>query len=806
MEKYENVKVSAEERAEDLLSKLTLEEKMGQVRCVFAMPGKMEAVEAICKNGIGEISTLFMRSLGTLEEAVAFQKKFQKMAIEKSPHHIPAIFHMEGLCGAFLQGAASFPSGTGRASSWDPQLEKQLARIAARQERALGITHVLAPVLDISRDSRMGRQGETYGEDPTLAAAMGAAFTEGVQEGTLQGRRCESVAKHFLGFHNSMGGIHGAASYTPRRLLEEIYGKPFQAAIKEAGLKGVMPCYDSFDGEPASTSKELLTRLLREEMGFEGAVVGDYSAASNAHKVQKQYETMEEAGFHAMAAGLDNEMPMPETFNAGLEAEFRNGKRDIRVLDRAVRRILTAKFRMGLFENPYALDGDELKREFFCAEDRKLILKSAEESLVLLKNNGVLPIKKNVRKIALIGCHADKPSAFFGGYTHVSMEEATKAAANSLAGIGEAAGGNSEKVKYVPGTPIESDESEKFEQVVRHIKPECRSLLEEMKSEFPDCEIIYSYGYPIAGADDSHFEEALKAVQEADIAVLTLGGKHGSCSVASMGEGVDGTDINLPPCQDEFIRRAAGFGKPLVGVHFNGRPISSDAADQYLDAILEAWNPSEAGAEAVTHILTGQVNPSGKMPLSVAYNAGQIPIYYNHPNGSSYHQGESIGFANYVDMPHTPRYFFGTGLSYTSFFYSDLALSGKEILPGSCVDISFKLANTGKVKGCETAQLYIRDVYASEVRPAMELAGFARVELEPGEEKKVNFRLGMSQLAFLDEDYRWKIEAGRIDVMVGTSSDEILLTGSFRITEDAFIEGRDRAFYAESEITAAEIS
>lgn len=798
MELYENSRALPEERAGDLLGKMTLEEKMGQVRCVFAIPERPDAVENICKDGIGEISTLFMRSLDTLEEAVEFQQKFQRIAIKNSPHHIPAIFHMEGLCGAFLQGAASLPSGIGRASSWNPELEKKLAEIVFRQECALGITHVLAPVLDISRDSRMGRQGETYGEDPTLAAAMGTAFTRGIQEGEIRGRRCEAVAKHFLGFHNSLGGIHGAASYTPKRLLEEIYGKPFQAAITGAHLKGVMPCYDSFDGEPASTSKELLTGLLREEMGFDGLAISDYSAIANAHQVQKQYETLSETGYYSMAAGMDNEMPVPEAFNNDLMEDFRSGRRDIHVLDRAVYRVLTAKFRMGLFEHPYALDNEELQEVFFHAEDRSLVLQSAEESLILLKNSGVLPIKKNVKKIALIGCHALKPNAFFGGYTHVSMAEATKAAANSLAGVGENAAGRKEEVKYVPGTPIESDESEKFAQIIRHIKPGCPSLFEEMKKELPECEIIYSYGYPVAGADESHFAEALEAVREADIAVLTLGGKHGSCSVASMGEGVDGTNINLPPCQDSFIRMAAQVGKPLIGVHFDGRPISSDAADEYLDAILEAWNPSEAGAEAVTHVLTGLVNPGGKLPVSVAYNSGQIPIYYNHPNGSSYHQGASIGFANYVDLPHTPRYFFGRGLSYTSFSYADLTLSAKEAEPDSFIDISFRLKNTGMVKGSETAQLYVRDVYASEVRPAMELAGFAKIELEPEEEKNITFRLRMSQLAFLDEAYRWKVEEGQVDVMVGTSSDEILLTDSFRISGNSCIHGSERAFCAET--------
>lgn len=309
-------------------------------------------------------------------------------------------------------------------------------------------------------------------------------------------------------------------------------------------------------------------------------------------------------------------------------------------------------------------------------------------------------------------------------------------------------------------------------------------------------EFLYAYGYPVAGNDDSHFEEALKAVSACDLCILTLGGKHGSCSVATMGEGVDGSDINLPECQDRFIEAAASLGKPMVGIHFNGRPISSDAADRYLDAILEAWNPSETGAEAIAEVLTGKVNPSGKLPVSVAYNAGQIPIYYNHPCGSSWDQGASIGFSTYVDLPHLPRYCFGYGLSYTSFEYSDLALSAGETGPDGAVDIGCRVRNTGAAAGTEVVQLYVKDEYASMVRPAMQLAGFRKVSLQPGEEQQVCFHLAASFLAFLDVDYRWKIEKGEIRVMIGAASDDIRLQDHFTITGDRFIEGRTRQFRA----------
>ena len=812
MEKYLDTTLSPEERAKDLLSKLSLEEKMAQINCFFGEHGDIEKVAAY---GIGQVSTLEMRQITSLEEAAEWQRNIQKKIMEQSPHHIPATFHMEGLCGAFIQDAASLPSGIGRASSFDPQLEEKLGDIVARQETAMGITQVLAPVLDISRDSRLGRQGETYGEDSTLAAAMGAAYTKGIQ-GTEKsgGRRAESVAKHFLGFHASQGAIHGATSEVTERTLEEIYGKPFQAAISESQLRGVMPCYCNINGEPLSASKKLLTGLLRDKMGFDGVVAADYSAVSNVHVAQYMYESVTEAGKHCLEAGLDVEMPSCCGYNDELKSWFQNGKADMEALNTSVYRVLCAKFRMGLFEHPYALSGEKLKAAFYNEKDKEFLLESARESLILMKNDGTLPIKKEVKRIAVIGCHAANARSFFGGYTHLSMEEAVHAVANSLAGV-DAKNEGKTSYKRVPGTQIQSDETDEFDAILRQQKPECKNMVEGLRVALPNVEIHYAYGYPIAGNDTSHFAEALEIAKNADLVILTLGGKHGSGSVASMGEGVDSANINLPVCQDAFIEEAAKHGKPLVGVHFNGRPISSDAADKYLNAIVEAWNPSEMGAQAITNVLTGAYNPSGKLPVTVAYHTGQLPIYYNHMNGSAWHQGESIGFKDYVDLPHTPRYYFGHGLSYTTFEYGEMHIEREnnngngqklavnlanektvEALPNEPVYISLEIKNTGSCAGTEVVQLYLKDRYASKTRPVMELAGFARVYLEAGEKKTVKFEVSHSQMAFLDENMQWKIEAGDIDVLVGSSSKDIRQRGTFRISKDAWIDGKERMFYS----------
>lgn len=799
MEKYLNVNLTPQERAADLLSRLSLEEKMGQVNCLFPRRDNWEELAQQAKYGIGQVSTLNIRKLKSLDEAAAWQRKIQKMVMENSPHHIPAVFHMEGLCGPFIQNSVSLPSGIARGSSWDPELEESLGKIVSRQELSCGITQVLAPVLDISRDSRMGRQSETYGEDPTLAAALGTAYTKGVQEGETAGRKAEAVAKHFLGFHNSQGGIHGANCDIPERLLNEVYGKPFQASISEANLRGIMPCYSSINGEPLSSSHKMLTGLLREEMGFDGVCAADYGAVGNVFHVQKVGESVTEAGLMCMEAGMDVEMQNCVGFNEELKEWFRSGRANMEILDRAVRRILEAKFRMGIFEHPYALENEALQEAFYRKEDEGILLRAALESLILLKNNGVLPFNPNGRKIAVVGCHAQNARCFFGGYTHISMMEAVHAVANSIAGM-KAGSVEGREMITVPGTQIQSDETEAFDGVLRQLKPDCPNLLEELSRRIPEAKIRYAYGYPIAGDDLSHIDEALEAVAEADLVIMTLGGKNGSCSVASMGEGVDGTNINLPFCQETFIRRAAELGKPMVGIHFDGRPISSDVADQYLDAILEAWNPAEKGAEAVVKVLIGEYNPGGRLPVSVARCAGQIPIYYNHPNGSAYHQGESIGFKNYVDMPHTPRYYFGHGLSYTTFEYSGLKMDQKSIGPKEQIGIELTIKNTGSRKGDEIIQLYFRDLYASTTRPVKELAGFKRITLEAGEEKRVFFVMKASQTAFLDRTMRWKIEKGEFEIQIGSSSEEIQLCDMFCITEDAWIEGRERGFYADARV------
>jgi len=457
MGKWLDAALPAEERAQLLLKELTLDEKMAQVNTLFPLGERQYDFDWISTQtsfGIGEVSNLSTERIETLDEVSAWQRRVQKLIMDNSPHHIPAIFHMEGLCGGIMQEAVSFPSGLGRGSGFDPMLEEQIGEIISRQEAAVGVGHILAPVLDVARDPRMGRQGESYGEDPSLCAALGTAYVKGIQKNETGGRRPESVAKHFLAFHAGAGGIHGANSSIQERELEEIFGKPFQAAIRDGGLRGIMPCYCLINGESASASRTLLTELLREKMGFDGLVVSDYGGIGNTHNCQHLCETLGETGLRCMEAGMDIEMPETCGYGEELRESFANGEADMAILDRAVLRVLTAKFRMGLFEHPFGLEGEELWSTVVREEDRAVTLRAARQSLVLLKNDGALPISKTVRKLAVIGPHAAFARKMFGGYTHVSMTESGYAVANSIAGVSGSLKADPATIVTIPGTHV----------------------------------------------------------------------------------------------------------------------------------------------------------------------------------------------------------------------------------------------------------------------------------------------------------------------------------------------------------------
>jgi len=807
---YVDSSLSAQERADDLLQRMSIEEKMGQIVGYMPENGSIEKLEKEYPQGAGEVAMLFVGGLDSKESVVEKVTRLQNKIMELSAHNIPAIFHVETLTGAMLPEATSFPTGIGQASTWNPGLQKELAGIIRKQARAVGVSHAFAPVLDLNRDPRFGRQGETYGEDPALAAAMGTSYVLGLQnDGNLQ-EGMLACAKHFIGYHMTQGGIHAASTPVPPRILREVYAKPFQAAMTLAGMKSIMNTYSSIDGEVVAGSRKYLTELLREEMGFDGLIVSDYVSISELHSRHKVAESKTDAGEMSLKAGMEVELPSKESYNDELMQRIRDGKVAIEFLDQAVRRVLIAKFELGLFENPYPMSSDAVERIYADPVNEATGLEAARQSIVLLKNNGVLPLRRKAqKKIVVIGHHATSVRSLFGGYSYTSLFDAMHNVGNTMAGVDfekisnlDASEFGAAKSHYTYPGSIVQVESPKTEELVRKHYPACNNLLEQIILECPNAEVTYSYGYAYVGNDTSMHDKALAEAEEADVVILTLGGKHGWGMFSTTGEGIDATNIGLPECQESFIRKLAALKKPTIAVHFDGRPISSDMADEHIDAVLEAWNPGQYGAKAVTDILFGDYNPAGRLPVSIAYNAGQVPLFYNHDQGSSYHVGTMNDYTSYLDSPREPRYYFGHGLSYTSFQYSNMTVSKESYEPDERLIVSIDIANTGALQGEEVIQLYIRDPYASMVRPVQQLAGFARIPLEPGETKTVVFTMEMSQLAFLDADMKWKIEAGEIEVMVGASSNDIRVVRTFKIRSDRFIDGKTRGFYAEAKVRA----
>lgn len=777
-------------KAEVLLNDLSFEEKLGQLVGYNPAHWSVDDLEKDYSFGVGQVSLLVGTEKKCVSDVAEYQKKLQRKIMDMSPHNIPALFHVETLTGLKLPDATSFPTGIGQAATFDPQNQNDMGKVIGSQAQAVGAQLAFSPVLDISRDSRFGRQGETYGEDPTLSAAMGMSLIQGIQKDN----KVASVAKHFLGYHGAEGGIHAATCDIPERSLREVYAKPFQAAITESNLRGIMPCYSTINSEPVSGSKNILIKLLRNEMGFQGITVSDYSAIQEIFERQRVEKSYRDAGKRALLAGMDQELPSRKCYSLENFKDLKDDKEFISSLNTAVLRVLTLKFELGLFDNPFAFDHSEVTAIYEEKESYEVSLNAARESFVLIKNDGVLPLKNKAQKIGLIGCHADSIRSLFGGYSYMSTIEKRFGVKNTMAGVLSETTDEKKEIKphHYSGSYVEKEHTD-VEAFARKILPKTNSLFEQIKRDISEVEVFHSFGFPYVGDDCSYHDEALKVANDCDLVILTVGGKYGTGSTASIGEGIDATNINLPICQERFIEKVSKLGKPIVIIHFGGRPISSDAAEHHANAILEVWNPGELGNVAITKTLFGEYNPGGKMPVTTAYSSGQLPIYYNHLNGSSYHQNSGGAFKGYMDCPHEPRYYFGHGLSYTSFDYSDLSIQ-KSSHKTDKITITLNIKNTGSVAGEEVVQLYVKNCNVSMVRPNIELLGFYRVNLNTNQSKKIEFTVDETQLAFLDENMKWKIEEGQIEFLVGSSVADIRLNENFEIKEDRWIDGKNRSF------------
>jgi Beta-glucosidase-related glycosidases len=806
---YKNPRLTTEERVNDLISRMTLEQKIAQLNCVLSIGGSIDNMEQQLSNGMGGIAVM----LGglTLDDNVKMVKTFQKFLVEKTELGIPAILHSESLSGGVFAGATNFPVSIGLAATWDADKVQEMGNIIRQQMKTLGIRQALSPVMDVARDLRFGRVGETYGENPTLTSQMSVAYVKGLQGESLKDG-IAATAKHFLGYAVSEGGLNMASSNIPPRELREVYAKPFEASIREAGLASVMNSYGSLDNEPVISSKAILNDLLRGELGFEGVTVTDYASIDKLVGDYCVAEDLVKAGIMSMEAGMDMELPNPAAYGPGLREAVKSGDLDVSAIDTAVRRVLSLKFQLGLFENPYP-DTEGMLQAYGNSQNEKLSYDLACKSAVLVKNQGgILPLKKS-KKIAVIGPNADSLRNLFGGYTYPSFAEFMLENIATLAQMSQAEDANVEeiltgmvgvKVKITDGMPSNPGDIPSIHQVLPAMYPRAKTVLQAIREACPESEIVYSKGCGIKGDDRSLFEEAAAYAGQSDVVIMVMGAKNGIGETASVGEGVDSSDIGLPGVQEELVRAIYDTGKPVILVHMSARPLCSEWIAEHIPAVLEVWHPGQCGAAAIADVLFGKTAPGGKLPFTVIRGAGQIPSYADHRKGSGYAGRRNSVITNrngYVNESNKPLFPFGHGLSYTQFEISDLKLSEKSIPSDGSLEIECCVKNIGDRAGDEVVQLYFSDRCASMVRPVKELAGFKRVTLAPGEKKAVCFKFSASQTAFLDKQMRWIIESGDIDVMVGVSSEDIILTDAFSISDTAILKNSGRAFYAEAAIS-----
>ncbi len=734
-------------RVEDLLLQMTLEEKIGQMNmpCVYVkglgkdvkskFEGCRKFAEGTQVTGLGPGGGFFSLPNTILFEGPRQQAEFlnelQKIALEKTRLKIPLLMTEEGTHGLMCSGGTIFPEGLAIGSTWNMDLVEAIYSTVAREARAIGIHQLFTLVVEPNRDPRLGRNEEGYSEDPYLCSKIAEAIVRGVQGNDISASD-KTVAGlcHYPGQSQPVSGLERGAMEISERTLREIFLPPWIAGIKKSGALGVMATYPEIDGIPVHASEKVLTEILREELGFEGLVLGEGGGVSTPvyeHVVASQ----KEAGAVALKAGLDVGISYEEGFMLKMLENVKEGKVSMEMIDRAVGRILTQKFRLGLFENPY-VDPEKAVSVSHTKESQELALKAAREGIVLLKNEkNLLPLKKDIRSIAIIGPNADNELNQLGDYTSkVVLQDISTV----LSGIREKVSGRT-KINYVKGCNI-------------------------------------------TGNDLNEISKAQRAAKSSDVAVIVIGESHTDPN--TNGEGYDVASLDLTGMQEELVKAVYATGTPVIVVLINGRPLSVRWIAENVPAIVEAWNCGEQGGRAVADILFGDYNPEGRLPITFPRHSGQLPVYYNHKPSKEYWIKHGWGKA-YADMPATPLWEFGFGLGYTSFEYSNLIIKPEENKPEGEFLVSLDLTNTGKRTGAEVVQLYIRDIVSSVTRPVKELKGFKKVKLKPGEKKKIEFILGPEHLSFFDRNLNYVVETGVFEVVVGSSSENIRLKGEILV-------------------------
>ena len=751
---YRDATASIEERVENLLALMTLDEKLAQLGCLwstaFVRDGVVDAdaVLAQMPHGIGEITRIGASTGLHPDESAALMNAIQRVAVERTRLGIPVIVHEESTGGFLHRDATVFPQGIGLAATWNPALVKQVAEVIREQMMAVGARHALAPVLDVARDPRWGRVEETYGEEPVLSGIIGTAYVQGLQGDDLRAG-VAATGKHFLGYAMSEGGRNWGPVQCGPRELREVYADPFAAVIRNAGLATMMNSYASIDGIPCAGSPAILTELLRDELGFSGAVVADYSAVSQLMTYHHVAATPGDAARLALSAGLDMELPATDCYGAPLKAEVEAGRVPLEVVDTAVRRVLRLKFRLGLFEHPY-VDAEAAPAVFQTPEQRALARRAAAESCILLTNDGILPLSPAVKRVAVIGPGADDARLLQGDYHYPAHLEIIYAARQHV----EVAGMNIPQARgnYAPGP---------------YYTPHVTPLAGLRAALGKNVEVCYAKGCEVLGDDCSGFAEAEQAARDADVAIVVVAGRSGLLRPATSGEGNDATSLDLTGVQQQLVETIASTGKPLVVVVLSGRVHTLAEVAARANALLQLFPPGEEGGNGLADILTGKESPSGRLPVSLPRSVGQVPNHVGVRAGGEI----AMLFGDYIDSPTTPLFPFGHGLSYTAFSYSDLNVQAATT--AAPVTVSIEVRNTGERAGDEVVQLYYRDLVASVARPQRMLLGFARVPLAPGQARRVTFTVHPSRLAFYDPSMRFVTEPGAFTFSVGASSTDI---------------------------------
>ncbi len=743
-------------RVDDLLDRMTLEEKLGQINmpCVYEPrlgrddQAKLEAcrrfAEGSYEPGIGPGGGFFTLPNTILHEGPRQQAEYlnelQRIAREKTRLGIPLLMTEEGTHGLMCSGGTVFPEGPALGSTWNLDLLREVYTVAAREARAIGVHQLFTLVVEPNRDPRLGRNQEGFSEDPWLCARIAETIVHAVQGPDVSAPdKVVAGLCHYPGQSQPEGGLERGAMEVSERRLREVFLPPWVAGIRNAGALGVMATYPAIDGVPVHASERILTDVLRGELGFGGLVLSEGGGLSTL-LYEGLAPGMKEAGALALKAGVDVGISYEDAYMGALAEAVREGAVPMALLDRAVRRVLEQKLRLGLFER-VLVDPERAVRVSHTPESQALALRAAREGIVLLKNEGdLLPLRKDLGSIAVIGPNADHARNQLGDYTAKSVLQDVTTVLVGIRGIVS----SSTRVTHVRG-----------------------------------CEVI--------GDETDEIDEAAAAAREADVAIVVVGENEWQAPErkGTSGEGFDVATLELTGRQRELVQAIHATGTPTVVVLINGRPLAVRWIAESVPALVEAWVPGERGGQAVAEILFGEREPEGRLPITIPRHVGQLPVAYDFKPSKAYWLKQGWG-RPYADLDPTPLFAFGHGLTYTTFAYSGLRLSAEAIGPGEEIEVRVDVENTGRRPGREVVQLYLRDPLASVVVPVQRLRGFEKVALAPGERKTVRFVLEPEALALLDARLRWVVEPGVFEVAVGSSSQAIHLTGRFEVrSEDA---------------------